>query len=111
MAAKFVISKSASGKEFFVLKAGNGEVILTSQQYATRKSCDNGIESVRKNCNDESRFETKTAKDGREYFVLKASNGQVIGQSQMYKTGSGCKNGIASVQRNAPDAKVEESKD
>lgn len=111
MAGKFVISKSASGKAFFVLKAGNGEVILTSQQYATRSSCDNGIESVRKNCTDASCFETKTAKDGREYFVLKATNGQVIGQSQMYKSGSGCSNGIASVQRNAPDAKVEEAKD
>jgi len=111
MAAKFVISKSSSGKEFFVLKAGNGEVILTSQQYATHKSCENGVDSVRKNCADESRFEVKTAKDGREYFVLKASNGQVIGQSQMYKSDSGCKNGIASVQRNAPDAKVEQASD
>jgi len=111
MAAKFVISKSSSGKEFFVLKAGNGEVILTSQQYATHKSCENGVDSVRKNCADENHFEVKTAKDGREYFVLKASNGQVIGQSQMYKSDSGCKNGIASVQRNAPGAKVEEASD
>lgn len=110
MAGKFVISKGSSGKDYFVLKAGNGEVILTSQQYATRKSCDNGIESVRKNCTDESRFEVKTAKDGRQYFTLKASNGQVIGQSQMYKTASGCKNGMASVKRNAPGAKVEEAK-
>lgn len=110
MAGKFVVNKGSSGKDYFVLKAGNGEVIMTSQQYASRKSCDNGIESVRKNCMDENRFEVKTAKDGRQYFTLKASNGQVIGQSQMYKTASGCKNGMASVQRNAPDAKVEEAK-
>ena len=109
MAGKFVVQQGSSGKDYFVLKAGNGEVILTSQQYASRKSCDNGIESVRNNCADENKFEVKTAKDGREYFCLKATNGQIIGQSQMYKTSSGCKNGIASVQRNAPDARVEEA--
>jgi uncharacterized protein YegP (UPF0339 family) len=107
MAGKFIISKSSSGNDFFTLKAGNGEVILTSQQYASRKSCDSGVDSVRNNCANASRFEIKTAKDGREYFVLKASNGQVIGQSQMYKSGSGCKNGIVSGQRSAPDAKVD----
>ncbi|MGD8697056.1 MAG: YegP family protein, partial [Gammaproteobacteria bacterium] len=47
--------------------------------------------------------------DGRHYFVLKATNGQVVGQSQMYKTESGCANGIASVTKNAPDAAVVEA--
>ena len=54
----------------------------------------------------EARFETKTSADEKHYFVLKATNGQVIGQSQMYKTSSGCANGIESVGRNAPDAAV-----
>jgi len=40
--------------------------------------------------------------------VLNASNGQVIGKSQMYKTESGCANGITSVGKNAPDATLVE---
>ncbi len=106
MAGKFVCSKSKDGQDFFVLKANNGQVILQSERYKSKKSCANGIESVRKNSQDANRFETKTAKDGRSYFVLKASNGQAIGTSQMYKSTSGCANGIKSVATNAPDAEV-----
>ena len=40
-------------------------------------------------------------------FDLKASNGQVIGTSEVYSSKSACKNGIASVQKNAPVAAVE----
>lgn len=106
MASKFVCTKSKDGQEQFVLKANNGQVILTSESYKSAKSCANGIESVRKNSQVENRFETKTAKDGRSYFVLKAANGQVVGQSQMYKSASGCANGIKSVAENAPGAEV-----
>jgi len=106
MAGKFVVSKSKDGQEFFVLKAGNGETILQSERYKTHKSCANGIESVRKNSQDAGRFEVRLAKDGRKYFVLKASNGQEIGRSQMYRSDSGCRNGMKSVARNAKDAVV-----
>ena len=106
MAAKYCISKGKDGKDYFVLKAGNGEVILQSQGYSSASGCENGIESVKKNASDESKFECKEAKDGRVYFVLKASNGQEIGRSQMYKSESGCKNGMASVATNAADATI-----
>ena len=106
MAGKFVVSKGKDGQDYFALKAGNGEVILSSEGYKSRKSCENGIESVRKNSQDEARFDCRTAKDGRAYFVLKASNGQEIGRSQMYKSDSGCKNGMKSVAKNSADAAV-----
>ncbi len=104
MAGKFVISNGKDGKDYFVLKAGNGEVILQSQGYSSASGCENGIESVKTNAGDESKFECREAKDGRLYFVLKANNGQEIGRSQMYKSDSGCKNGMASVATNAADA-------
>lgn len=106
MAGKFVVSKGKDGQDYFVLKAGNGETILQSEGYKSRRSCANGIESVRKNSQDESRFECRTAKNGKTYFVLKAVNGQEVGRSQMYKSDSGCKNGMKSVARNAKDASV-----
>ena len=51
---------------------------------------------------------TKSNKDGQFYFVLKATNGKTILQSEGYKTRRGCLGGIASIQRNAPGAVIEE---
>ena len=62
MAGKFVVNTGKDGKHYFRLKAGNGEIIFSSQGYAARKSCLNGIESVRKNSQDQDRFEVRTAK-------------------------------------------------
>jgi len=108
MPGKFVVFKGKDGQDYFRLKAANGEVILSSEGYKSRKSCLNGIESVRKNSQSDARFVCHTAKDGRAYFVLMATNGQEVGRSQMYKSESGCKNGSKSVARNAADAAVVE---
>ncbi|BDS06933.1 hypothetical protein NT6N_19730 [Oceaniferula spumae] len=98
----FEIYQSEKTQKFhFRLKAKNGEIILTGQAYKDKSGCENGVASVKKNGGDESKFEIKDSTDGKQYFVLKASNGQIIGQSQMYKTESGLKNGIASVGKNA----------
>ncbi|MCB1561139.1 MAG: YegP family protein [Xanthomonadales bacterium] len=108
MAGKFACSTGSDGKFYFSLKAGNGEVILSSQGYADKGGRDNGIDSVRKNGGDAGNFRKETAKDGRFFFNLVAGNGQVIGKSQMYKTESGRDNGIESVGKNAADATVVE---
>jgi len=98
----FEIYQSEKTQKFhFRQKAKNGEIILTGQAYKDKSGCENGVASVKKNGGDESKFEIKDSTDGKQYFVLKASNGQIIGQSQMYKTESGLKNGIASVGKNA----------
>ncbi|MDY0021602.1 YegP family protein [Arenimonas caeni] len=109
MAGKFEVSTRSNGEFQFTLKAGNGQVILASQGYAGRDGCMNGIESVRKNSTSEANFERLDAKDGRKYFTLKAGNGQVVGQSQMYADAGGRDNGIRSVMENAPSAAVEDA--
>lgn len=101
---KFVISIRKSGEFQFSLKAGNGQVILTSEGYTSKAACENGIASVRKNAQDDSRYERKQAANGSPYFNLKASNGQIIGNSEMYESNAACENGIVSVKKNAPDA-------
>lgn len=106
MAGKFVVDKRSNGEFQFNLKAGNGLVILTSEGYATKTSCLNGVDSVRKNSQDEARYERKTASNGKPFFNLTATNGQVIGSSQMYADEAGRDNGIASVKSNAPDAEL-----
>jgi len=47
------------------------------------------------------------SKNGKPFFNLKASNGKVIGSSEMYESLSSMENGIASVIKNAPFAEIE----
>ena len=89
---------------YFRLKAGNGEIILASEAYNQKAGAENGIASVSKNAADESKFERRKAKDGQDYFVLKAGNGEIIGKSEMYKSAAGMENGIKSVMKNAKGA-------
>lgn len=103
---KFVITTRKNGEFQFNLLATNGQVILTSEGYTTKAACMNGIESVRKNAATEARFDKKVASNGKPYFNLKASNGQIIGSSQMYANETNMNNGVASVMKNAPEAVV-----
>ncbi len=106
--AKFVITTRSNGEFQFNLKAGNGQVILSSEGYTTKSACLNGVESVKKNAQVDDRFEKLVAKNGKFYFNLKATNGQVIGNSQMYESEASRDNGIRSVKTNAPTASVED---
>ena len=108
---KFEIKTRKNGEFQFNLKATNGQVILTSEGYNTKAACLNGIESVKKNGPLAERYEIKVAKNGKPFFNLKASNGQVIGASQMYASERTMKAGIASVMKNAPEAPVVEELD
>lgn len=104
---KFVIKNTATGIKFD-LKAGNGQVILTSEVYTTKAACQNGIESVKKNAPEDARYERKDSSSGKPMFNLKATNGQVIGTSELYESVAARDNGIESVKKNAPDAEVVE---
>jgi uncharacterized protein YegP (UPF0339 family) len=101
---KFATKTGKDGQHYFNLKAGNGQVILSSEGYTTKSAMENGIESVKKNSQDDGRYERAVSKNDKPYFNLKASNGQVIGKSEMYESISARENGIESVKKNAPDA-------
>lgn len=119
---KFVMRKTSSGFKFD-LKAGNGEIIATSEVYNSEAACKNGIESVAKNApiaavenqtvegyetEKHPKFEVYTDKVGEYRFRLKATNGQIIAVSEGYKAIAGCLNGVESVKKNAVDAAVVE---
>ena len=122
---KFVIRNTKTGIKFD-LKANNGEVIATSEVYKSEASCKKGIASVRRNApiaavEDQTvegfakekhpKFEIYVDKGGEFRFRLKATNGQIIAVSEGYKAMAGCKNGIASVKKNAEDAPVVDAKE
>ena len=108
MAGTFVLSKATNGQFRFVLKASNGQTILTSELYTTKAAAENGIASVRTNAPADARYERKDAKNGQPMFNLKAANGQVIGTSETYSSASARDAGIESVKTNAPDAKLDD---
>ncbi len=108
MAGWYELNKNDKGQFAFVLKAGNGEVILRSETYEAKASAENGIASVQKNSADDERYARETAKNGKPYFNLKAGNHQIIGTSQMYEAESGRDNGIASVKTNGKTTTVKD---
>lgn len=108
MAGKFELKQAKNGQFMFNLKAGNGQIILTSELYKAKPSAENGIESVRKNSTREGAFEVKENSKGEPYFILKATNGQEVGRSEYYSSKSAMENGIESVKKNASEAKVED---
>ncbi|MDA8488781.1 MULTISPECIES: YegP family protein [Kluyvera] len=109
MAGWFELSKSSNDQFRFVLKAGNGEVILTSELYTTRAAAEKGIASVRVNSPQDAHYEKKTATNGKFHFNLKAGNHQVIGTSQLYATEQSRDKGIASVKTNGTSETVKDN--
>ena len=108
MAAHFEIKKAKDGQFMFNLKAGNSEVILTSELYKRKRSALSGIASVQKNSPDDTRYIRKVASDGQHFFVLRARNHEVIGKSELYPTAPVMEKGIASVKKNGPVATIKE---
>ncbi|MCM7165993.1 YegP family protein [Enterobacter quasiroggenkampii] len=109
MSGWFELSKSSDGQFRFVLKAGNGETILTSELYTSKSAAENGIASVRTNNPLDERYEKKTASNGKYHFNLKAGNHQVIGSSQLYATEQSRDKGIASVKTNGSTQTVKDN--
>lgn len=109
MAGWYELSKSTDGQFKFVLKAGNAEIILTSELYKLKGSAENGIASVQSNCTSNDRYEQKTASNGKPYFNLKAANHQIIGTSQMYASTQARDAGIDSVKANGTSTTVKDN--
>lgn len=108
MAGCYELKKAKNGEFFFNLLAANGQGILKSEMYSSKSAALNGIASIQANCGEDSQFECKTSSNGKAYFVLKAKNHQVIGQSQMYESESGCQNGMESVKNNGCSSEIKD---
>ena len=118
---KFSI-REKNDKFSFRLKAGNGEVIATSQMYKSLQTCKAGIASVKANApiaalenqteegykaEKHPKFEVYQDNAGEFRFRLKAKNGQIIAASEGYTAVKSCLNGVESVRKNVVDAKEE----
>lgn len=54
---KFEIKKSENNQFYFNLKAGNGEIVVTSETYTTKQNCKNGIQSTKNNASEADVFD------------------------------------------------------
>ena len=106
---KFELKDTSDGQFMFNLKAPNSEIILTSERYTTKLNALTGIESVKVNAPLDARYQRKTSVADEPYFTLSASNGEVIGTSEMYSSKQAREDGIESVKTNAPIATVDDS--
>jgi len=79
------LRKSDAKEPFsFVFVNAEGKTIVKSENYAQKSSAKNGIESVKKNCQDDARYEMKESSNGKFYFNIKSTNGQVVGTSALF---------------------------
>ena len=99
MPAHYELKSAKDGRVFFNLRATNGEVVLTSQALK-------GIAAVQRHSRQAANFECRVGKAGKSHFVLKAANHRVIGTSETYNSQAALENGISSVQKNGPQAKI-----
>lgn len=111
MAGWFELSKSSDNQFRFVLKAGNGETILTSElsQKPLRKRASRRCVATARKKNAMRKKRQVTASNGKFYFNLKAANHQIIGSSQMYATAQSRETGIASVKANGTSQTVKDN--
>ena len=106
--AKFLLRKTDSGQFNFSLKNDADKTLLKSEQYNSKASAQNGIESVRTHAPTAARYELKTGESGKFYFNLKSGNGQIVGTSVMYASEEARNTAVAETQAVAAAAGVVE---
>ena len=106
---KYVVEIGKDGRFYFLLQAENGDPILSSEGYELKAGWENVIESVRENASLAGRYERKTSVNGKPFFVLKASNREQIGKSEIYESKASRESGILAVKRVAPAAPIEDT--
>ena len=121
---KFIIRKNAQAKIDYLLKDGSGRVILHSGVYSSDNACRKGIASVTRNSRTENiedytgstevpllkhpKYEIYRAQDGKYWFQLKATNGQVVGLSSSFASRENCLEVLESLREHGHEAIVDD---
>lgn len=111
---QFDVKQAKNGDYYFNLTAANGQIIGSSEMYASKANAQRGARTVRalvrlsRNASQAAprreSFELFKGEDGKAYFHLRASNGEIMLGSQGYTSSSSARGGIASVLANGSDA-------
>jgi uncharacterized protein YegP (UPF0339 family) len=85
----------ATGEFRFHVLGSDGEVLLSSESYASEAAAYNGALAVQQAGRSRAGYTVKQSAAGSFYFVLQAANGEVIGTSQMFAMREGVDGAIA----------------
>lgn len=103
------LRKSEAKEPFsFIFVNAEGKTVVKSENYAQKASAKNGIESVKKNCQDDARYELKESSNGKSFFNIKSTNGQIVGTSALFANDEERAAAIAELKANSADAEVSE---
>lgn len=115
---KFKIAAAKDG-QFQAKFVYNAETMVWSENYKSKSSAQNCIDSIKKNApgaptvdtskGEEGkgyRFELAKSKDGQTFVRFVASNGETMVRSETYKSRASAINCIESIKKNAPKAEV-----
>ncbi|MEA5259476.1 YegP family protein [Arcicella aquatica] len=105
--SKFQIFRSSvNNYYYFRFMASNGEQILSSEAYATKQGCVNGVASVKANAPYDSTY-IRVDNPSNYRFNMKANNNEIIARSsEGYTTSYNREHAITLVKRDAPSANV-----
>lgn len=115
-AKSFAVLPAKNGEYYFNLKAGNGEIIATSETYTTKSSATRATRTVQalikvlgaapetRPAVRQERFELFVGENKQNYFRLRAGNGEIVLGSEGYSSKAAAQNGVASVKANGQNA-------
>ncbi|APW65981.1 MULTISPECIES: YegP family protein [Arcobacteraceae] len=103
------LRKSEAKEPFsFIFVNAEGKTIVKSENYAQKASAKNGIESVKKNCQEDARYEFKESTNGKFFFNIKSTNGQVVGTSALFASEDERSAAITELKADSANAEVTE---
>jgi uncharacterized protein YegP (UPF0339 family) len=111
MDSQFVVLEAQDGEWYFDLVAKNGQTIGTSEMYVSESNAQRAVLAVEKAVSSaanapakpEAKFQVFAGLDGHYYFHLRATNGEIVLQSQAYTRRSSAIDGTSSVRLNGTD--------
>ena len=108
MSGRFEFYKDQADEFRFRLIAGDGDIVLASEGYKSKRGCMKGIESVRINSSNPDNYVMEPTINGVHRFKLVSLNGRVIGISQDFESAAAYNSGLTSVAKLASDASIDD---
>jgi uncharacterized protein YegP (UPF0339 family) len=105
--AIFKIFKDKTGKYRFLLKSNNNQIVFTSRGYASRLTCFNHIQLIKRFALKDEKYERHISQNDSPYFTLKVLKNEVVGVSEKFINKSSMESIIAIIKNNAGNADVD----
>lgn len=100
---KFEVFKGSNEEHYFRLVDTKNNVILSGEGYKQKENMLNGIESIKKNLPLTTGVEKKESNDGKFFFNVKSTNGQVVGTSMGFDSAVTRDKWIGEIEKELPE--------